>query len=254
MVATNWHLPDANNDQLTDSQLDAVRSIEKAVESHVGLKHPLWEWIATGSFDLDQLRAFAGMYYGHVRQFRKYLAGAITVSSVEPLQEALAEILAEEYGRRFDPKLGDFGPSHPELYRRFMRSIGMNPEDWHDELPIPGIRYYHSVIYDLFRGDRELEVMGAIIFGMEASTPYRHERVTAGIEKFCETSDLEIDHTFFNRHVEIDPRHGQSIIMPIREWLDDPGKVAALTRGAITCFEARAFFLDDLQRRINEDA
>jgi pyrroloquinoline quinone (PQQ) biosynthesis protein C len=98
----------------------------------------------------------------------------------------------------------------------------------------------------MFQGGNEVETMGAIIFGMEGSTPYRHERVASGLDKYATANGIDIDHAFFSRHVEIDPRHGQSILMTIRDWLSDPVKVNLLSQGAIRSFDARKIFLDQV--------
>jgi len=248
-VTTNWHLPDINGEQLTERELLALTRITESFSEHPGYRHRLWDWLASADYELVALQTFAELYYGHVRQFRKYLAGAITVSSNELVQASLAEILAEEYGRRYDPLLGTYGPSHPDLYRRFMRSIDLVPEDFDCSPPIPSIRAYYDVHYNMFQGGREIETMGAVIFAMESTTPYRHEKVTSGLSKFAPKCDLVIDDTFFSRHVEIDPRHGQSLLMPARAWLDDPIAITALMKGAELSFDARAKFLDEIMDR-----
>jgi pyrroloquinoline quinone (PQQ) biosynthesis protein C len=250
VVKTNWHLPNSLGQALTPNQLESVSRIEESFADHGGFRHPLWDWLATGSFELPALQQFAALYYAHVNEFRKYLAGAITVSTIEPLQAALAEVLAEEYGRRFDPLKGMAGPSHPDLYRHFMQSIGIDPADWDSVPPINGIVHYKTTLFEMFRNDEEVAITGAVIFGMESTTPYRHERVSIGLQIFGRDHGIDVDHFFFSRHVEDDPRHGQSLLMPIRSWLDDRDRVEGLTAGALRAFDARKVFLDDLQSHL----
>jgi len=186
------------------------------------------------------------LYYPHVREFRRYLAGAITVASVESLQAELAEILAEEYGRRFDPDLMAYTPAHPELYRDFMRSLGVTEDEW-TRIPMsPGLDAMKGEIFELVQNRMEEHVLGAIIFGMEATTPYRHQCVTMGIERVMEREGIVVDHRFFSRHIDVDPRHGQSLLMPIRSWLADDARVFGLIDGAARAFSARAIFLDEV--------
>ena len=248
-MQTNWHLPDERGDQLTDAELAVLNGLLDSFAEHPGFHHRIWDWLAEGTYSLKQLQTFSSLYYAHVQLFRKYLAGAITVSIIEATQAALADIVAEEYGCRYDVELQAYGPSHPELYRRFMRSVGVQPEEWESVAPIAGIEHFRQVHYAMFQSGEELPMLGAVMFGMESSTPYRHHRVATGLEIFAAEHNLDVDHTFFSRHVEVDPRHGQSVLMTVRTWLDSPASVDLLRQGAIRSFDARTVFLDEVLER-----
>jgi pyrroloquinoline-quinone synthase len=248
-MQTNWHLPDERGGQLTETELGVLNELLDSFAEHPGFHHEIWDWLAEGTYDLGQLQTFASLYYAHVRHFRKYLAGAITVSTIEATQVALADIVAEEYGCRYNVELQANGPSHPELYRRFMRSVGVQPEDWESVAPIAGIEHFRQVHYTMFQNGEQLPMLGAVMFGMESSTPFRHHRVTTGLEVFAAENNMNIDHTFFSRHVEVDPRHGQSLLMTVRTWLDSPVSVELLREGAIRSFDARKVFLDEVLER-----
>merc|ERR1712137_1056699 len=99
--------------------------------------------MAEGNFTLEQLQVFAKAYWHHVKVFRLYLAGAMTaVTEEESLQITLTSILADEYGlfpqdgAASDPTFqsGVAVPplSHPSLFRKFMRSLGLQDDDWLD--------------------------------------------------------------------------------------------------------------------------
>ena len=250
-MRTNWHLPDQDGESLTKAELAGVTSIEVGYVDAPGYRHPLWDFLESAEYDLATLQAFSILYYGHVRNFRRYLAGAITVATDERLQGNLAEILAEEYGRHFNVETQDYGPSHPHLYRQFMRSLGITEAAWTEAPTSDGARYMRDTHFALFRNDLEVEMLGAVIFGMEATTPYRHAKVATGLSIIAGREDLNIDDTFFSRHVEIDPRHGQSLILPIHDWLIETDLVAGLTRGALISFEARCAFLDEVLAELN---
>jgi pyrroloquinoline quinone (PQQ) biosynthesis protein C len=248
--STNWHLPDSVGRQLSEDQLAILQSIIWAYDQHRGYRHPIWDWIGEGTFDLHAIQVFASLYYAHVRQFRKYLAGAITVSDQEELQSSLADILAEEYGRKFNRAAGANGPSHPELYRRFMRSIDVDPDDWEAVRPIAGIEHFNTVHFDMFRNGEEIEIAGAVIFGMESTTPYRHTKVDEGLRQFSRNAKRAVDGLFFSRHVEVDPRHGQSLLNSVHFWLNEPDAVRRLIDGTVRSLDAREVFLDDLQAHL----
>lgn len=245
-MRTNWHKEDAQGEILSPEELEVIARITEIIEVHPGFAHPIWDWLASGDYSLDQLQTFAGNYYGHVEIFRKYLAAGVMLASNEKLQEELSEILAEEYGRRYDPEVGASSPSHPELYRRFMRSIDLDPSAWSERGALASIVTYRDVHFKMVTEIREYALIGAIIFAMESATPYRHARVTQGLEKYATTNQVIIDDTFFSRHVEVDPRHGQSLIMPVRDWLANEELVNEIIDGASESLDARRAFLDDL--------
>ena len=245
-MKTNWHLPDEAGNQLSENELTVLKGLLATFADHPGFRHPIWDWLAGSSYTLEELQTFAKVYYGHVQLFRKYLAGAITVSSIEDTQVALADILSEEYGCRYNPDIQGYGPWHPELYRLFMQSISVDPSESRTVPAIEGIEHFRSVHFAMFQGGEEVETIGAVVFGMESSTPYRHERVATGLDRFGADHGMAIDHTFFSRHVEVDPRHGQGILMTIRHWLDDSEKVELLRQGAFRSFDARKVFLDQV--------
>ena len=113
--------------ELTAETEAALKRIDGEHYNHPGYRHFFWEHMAKGDYDLDFLRKYALHYYEHVRVFRLYLAGAMTVVPVEEFQVILSEIIADEFGVRLygEPDVD----GHPELFRRFMRSLGLTEAD-----------------------------------------------------------------------------------------------------------------------------
>lgn len=219
---------------------DAVSDVEKSYENHPGFRHAFWEWMARGEFDEKFLQQFALHYYEHVAMFRQYIARALAglpAKRSEEIQVALSAILSDEYGL-------DGSPSHPELFRGFMHSLGLSKEDWHRDCMISGISQFRERHFELFdRGDAA-ETMGAVIFGFERTTPYRHGRVITGIKAFNARTGNTVDDRFFTGHVEIDPHHSQSLIEPSRELFRND--LNGVITGAHHSFLARKVFLDSL--------
>jgi pyrroloquinoline-quinone synthase len=223
-----------------------ITTIRTSYARHPGFQHYFWKWFALGDFTEAQLRHFALVYYQHVKRFRLYIAGAITISPAEDLQRVLAENLADEYGVALAGQ--PLADSHPEMYRKFMRSLGLSEVDWKDAEPISGIRRFQEIHFALFRGGLVSETLGAVIFGMEASTPYRHGSVVEGLKRFREHSDLDIDATFFEAHVCGDEAHSRDLLNAAMPFIEaDPEGVA---RGARLSFDARKVFLDDLAQAL----
>ena len=234
--------------KLDDDVLEVVKSIEERYSNHPGFRHYFWQFMAKGDYDLQFLRKYALHYYEHVRVFRLYLAGAMTAVPVEEFQVTLSEIIADEFGVRLynEPDVD----GHPKLFRRFMRSLGLTEDDWETVSTgknlIEGIAHYKRIHYGLFNGGLAEEIVGAIIFGMERTTPHRHSRVLDGLKKFSDRTGHEIDWQFFSEHVGVDDYHNNALLFPLQSWFLDPVKVDRMMQGATASFDARKGFLDDL--------
>lgn len=231
---------------MTESGPALLDEIRATYVDHPGYRHWFWDWFAEADLDSDRLKQFALMYYQHVLRFRLYVAGALTVAPSEELQVAFAEILADEYGVHLAGHPA--ADSHPEMFRKFMASLGLTEADWSGGTPIPGIKYFFDAHFAMFRGDLVSESLGAVAFGMESTTPYRHSKVLEGIARYEERSGESLDVTFFSTHVSIDEHHSAMLYeaaMPY--FMEDPKGTA---RGARYSFDAREVFLDDLGRRL----
>jgi len=225
-----------------------ITDIENIYDSHAGYRHYFWDHMARGDYDIDFLRQYALHYYEHVRVFRLYLAGAMTVIPVEEMQVVLSEVIADEFGVRLwdEPDVD----GHPELFRRFMRSLGLTEDDWEPVSTgkncLDGVAHYKRVHYSLFQSGLAEETVGAIIFGMERTTPHRHSSVMEGLRKFTARTGIAVDAQFFEEHVAVDDYHNNALLYPIAEWFRDPVKVDRIVHGATTSFDARREMLDDL--------
>lgn len=239
-----------------------VAQIDAELEHHPGFQHTLWEKIAAGIFTLAQIQTFAKAYYHHVRVFRLYLAGAITVvPDEEELQTALVAILGDEYGILGGAEEGN---SHPALFRAFCASLGLERADLESESTnpiLPEILEYRRTHFRMFgsgaaaawspSGQQQelgVEMLGAVIFGMERSTPHRHAKMVEGLSKFAAREGIVVDMRFFSEHVAVDEGHNWALINAVAHWFEDEGKRAGLVAGARRSFDARQHFLDGVQR------
>jgi hypothetical protein len=69
-----------------------LNGLDADLQDHPGFKHFIWKHIASSSMDLAFWRKFSLHYYEHVRVFRLYLAGAMTVVPIEDFQIILSEV------------------------------------------------------------------------------------------------------------------------------------------------------------------
>lgn len=222
-----------------------IAEVEESYARHRGFKHPFWDWMAQGKYSLPTLRRFALCYYEHVKVYRKYLAGLLTIAPTEPLQLALAEILADEFGLDVAHT-----PSHPAMFRDFMISLNLTASDWDKSYLIPGVEHFQQVHFSMFRGNQFEEFVGAIAFACERTTPYRHRKVVEGLRTFAACEGMKVDSRFFTSHMEIDSEHTAKLLAASRPWLANDGARSRMIAGIEKSFDARERFLDDLMRRL----
>lgn len=227
-------------------QHQLLSQIRSSYDDHPGFRHEFWDWFAQADLELGDLRRFALAYYQHVLRFRLYVAGALTVAPREALQVALSEILADEYGVHIAGRPAS--DSHPEMFRKFMRSLGLSEADWEGSTPLPGIQRFFDMHFALFRGALVSESIGAVAFGMESTTPYRHGRVVDALGKYEEKHDTKLDDTFFASHIEVDEHHSDILFETAAPIFASDRE--GVERGARLSFDARKIFLDDLLRHM----
>lgn len=231
---------------MSTSNMSLLDTIRATYEAHPGYQHWFWDWFAAAELDATGMRSFALLYYEHVLRFRLYVAGALTVAPSEELQVAFAEILADEYGVHLAGH--DAADSHPEMFRKFMLSLGLTEADWSCGTAIPGVKHFFDAHFAIFRGALVSESLGAVIFGMESTTPYRHGKVLEGLARYQERIGDDVDATFFSSHVSIDEHHSSMLYKAAMPFLEkDPKGIA---RGARYSFDAREVFLDDLGHQL----
>lgn len=231
------------------TELGGIEAIRASFIDHPGYRHGFWEWFGNGDFDAAELRRFALAYYRHVVRFRLYIAGALTIAPTERLQIVLARNLADEYGVHVAGQSPNF--SHPEMFRRFMRSIGLTETEWDNYETPRGVRRFQEIHFALFRGGLVPETFGAVIFGMESSTLYRYRKVMEGLRKFEARTYLRIDSEFFAQHVVGDEIHSEELISAASTIIEDD--FDGVVRGAHLSFDARKLLLDDLTKIVRAE-
>src|SRR5215211_9555375 len=121
-----------------------LQRLKREVIGHPALTHPFLQRFGEGDASEEGVRTFAIQYYRHVRVSRLYLAALISgCREDERLQLALAGILFDEYGH-LNPE-----ETHPALYRRFLRALGIGEEEWEEPPTLPEIEMYIATHYAL---------------------------------------------------------------------------------------------------------
>lgn len=220
-----------------------LERLKREVISHPALVHPFLGRFGDGEADTEGVREFAIQYYRHVRVSRLYLAALISnCRDDERLQLTLAEVLMDEYGH-LNPE-----ETHPALYRRFLRALDIEEEEWEASRTLPEIESYISVHYELCRHPDVRLGLGALGPASEWPVPPIYVRLAEGLKKSADVAegDLEI----FSSHVTMDVTHARIMMEALAPYAEDEKGQRKVWEGTMRSLDARSIMLDGLYKAV----
>ena len=217
--------------------------LKREVIGHPALAHPFLLRFGDGDATPEGVRTFAVQYYRHVRVSRLYLAALISnCGHDESLQLALAGILFDEYGA-LDP-----GETHPALYRRFLRALGMSEEEWEEPPTLPEIELYISAHREITRDPDFRLGLGALGPASEWPVPPIYARLSEGLKKSAGLSDRDLE--IFISHVTMDVEHARIMMDAVAPYAGDEEGQRRVREGALRSLDARSVMLDGLYKAV----
>lgn len=138
--------------------------------------------------------------------------------------------------------------THPAIFRRFLRSLGLTPEVLERAEPTFETAALIAEYQRVCRGGHWLEGMGAMGPGTECVVPTMYTYIEEGIAR----SGLVLpdDYLFFTIHIHCDDGHGANIINAMRTYARSPEDQGRIATGARRVLDARAAWYDGLSRLI----
>jgi pyrroloquinoline-quinone synthase len=220
-----------------------LQRLKREVIGHPALVHPFLERFGEGDVSEEGVRTFAIQYYRHVRVSRLYLAALISgCREDERLQLALAEILFDEYGH-LNPE-----ETHPALYRRFLRALGISEEEWEAPRTLPEIELYIETHYALCRHPDIRLGLGALGPASEWPVPPIYVRLSEGLKKSAGLPDEALE--IFTSHVTMDVTHARIMMDALAPYAEDEEGQRRVREGAMRSLDARSVMLDGVYKAV----
>ena len=217
--------------------------LKREVIGHPALTHPFLERFGDGDASEEGVRTFAIQYYRHVRVSRLYLAALISnCGHDEALQLALAEILFDEYGH-LNPD-----ETHPALYRRFLRALGITEDEWEGPPTLREIELYVSRHRELTRHPDFRLGLGAMGPASEWPVPPIYVRLSEGLKKATGLTPEALE--IFTSHVTMDVTHARIMMDAIAPYAQSGEGREKVREGALASLDARCVMLDGLYRAV----
>ena len=233
-----------------------LMQLEAEACRHEAVHHPYLRALSEGALPnpREALQDFARVYEGYSAWFPRLLAAVESRLPAEK-RSVLDENKAEEVGCYDEETLQELeraglrrewveGIPHPELFRRFQRGIGVEPDSAVE--PASAVARWREGLLHLLQSDHPAAAVGALGLGTEFVVSRMYGAILRGVDRF--SGARPEDRTFLVLHALVDEVHAASLLELSRELAADGEGRAALARGMRDALDLRASFWDELHQ------
>ncbi len=196
-------------DELAQESLDTVLAIPVLHQ----FKH----------FNDSQLRLFSKVYYKLVAYFPNYLAALIWASPEDKIRLVILDNLVDECGGIEKIRAADLTEIHPNIFKRFAKSLGLSAETLDDHTDI---RTYSkkmlSDITNLSTKSPFLVALGGVSPTLENTAQVWLDIIYKDLKTQKRFRDEDL--FYFSMHAEVDIEHGRKFkdaILPLLKTEED---------------------------------
>jgi pyrroloquinoline-quinone synthase len=174
------------------------------------LKHPFYLAWARGELSKDALADYARQYYHHVAAFPTYLSAVhANCDDQATRKQLLNNLIDEEAG----------SPNHPELWKRFARSLGIEDADLARTAKQPETKRLIDTFRSVCGEASTPEGLGAL-YAYESQIPPICESKIDGLKKHYGFTKPE-HYEYFTVHIEADREHSAAERGMLNRYIDD---------------------------------
>jgi pyrroloquinoline-quinone synthase len=215
--------------------------LRDVADRHRLWRHPFLARCKAGAVSAPEIHVLACQMYKFSREFNHLLARILVRCADEGARVAIAENLYEELGE------GDERATHPELFRRFTRAIGI-PDEILERVPAEPETAH---LVDTYLGMPErrgyLAALGAVCFASEGIVSMLYAQLRDGIlgARALPTEAL----VFFDLHISCDQGHAARLAEVVETRIRTPEHMRAATAAVTEALDARWGFFTAVERR-----
>lgn len=250
------------------------------VMGHPVWTHPLFQRVARGEVTVPQLRRFAVLYFGQVKNTRQCVAlalgrfhslapaaatGRVALTS-EATQLILAGLLADEYGLSHGAQVTAAASplqaalqqvTHAELYRRFLDGLAV-PRDQHDEPLVPAVAD-NVLIQRAVAGDpafTPIEALASVGLGMEWGVPVFFSMIIAGLARLAARGDIPAEPEAWEiwiAHVRQDVDHAIATLVATALHCEGPTHEAQMMQATTVLMGFRHEMMSAIHRAVLDE-
>ena len=209
-----------------DEERNFYKNTYSFVKRHSATNNEFIDRFAKGDISSEEFKRFSKEFYHFTREWPSILSVLLVNTPNEEDAANLTTILVSE--------LGDSDPRkrHELLYRKYLRSIGIDPEPLIKSKQVGTTKAWLDGMRSYFAGDL-YEALGAE-FGLENMAIPMWDKILAGFEtlfkKYPEFSKADIE--YFTFHRELESHHEEAMEDVLGTHKSDPEAREKFVKGA----------------------
>ncbi|MBE9048924.1 iron-containing redox enzyme family protein [Nostocales cyanobacterium LEGE 11386] len=222
-------------------------SLVKNSFQEITANHPLWnhEFLhrcRTGDLFLPDIQILAVQMYKFSKEFNRILAGILSCCPDETAQLVILENLFDEMGQ------GNIHQSHPELFRRFTRALGID-DDTLAALPTaPETLALIETYLQIPRQYGYLPALAAVCYASEGIVSSLYTQLYQGIVGAAPLPKESL--IFFELHIDVDDSHAAKLAAVVEPRINMIEEYEQIKLAITEAMNARMEFFNGIQRQI----
>ena len=228
---------------LKNAENSFYQEIYSMVKKHPATNNEFIDRFARGDISYDEFMNFSVEFYHFTREWVSILSILLVNTPNENDAESLTKILVSELGD-MDPK-----KRHELLYRKYLRSIGISPEELIFREQLPSTKQWLDKMREYFSSDH-FTALGAE-YGLENMAIPMWDKLLPGLEKarlkFPSLRSMDIE--YFTFHRELEEHHEEEMANVLGEHINDRVAREKFTKGASGMLDSEKEFWEGLSVR-----
>ncbi len=201
------------------------QKMKQFVRGHPAINNDFLSRFAKGEISEKEFLAFSKEFFHFSRTFPAILANLLVNTADEKEAFELTKVLTSELGDG-DPKM-----RHELLYRRFLRSIGVEPRDVVIQRMRPSTEALIDGLKNLYNGRDHSRALGAS-FGLENMAIPMWDQLIPGLNHVRKSRLTKMDIEYFTFHRELETQHEDAMEEVSNALDNDPAIQKSFKKGA----------------------
>ena len=211
--------------------------------------HPLWshEFLGRcqeGKLTPQEVSVLSTQMYKFCKKFNRILVSIMHCCKDEAARAVIAENLYEELGE------GDPSRTHPALFRRFTRELGIDDKTLEATPTEPETGAMIDTYFEIVNRYGYLAALSAVCYASEGIVGRLYSQLREGI--LATSSFPKESLEYFNLHIDCDDGHAEKFAEVVESRVTSKEEADGVIRAIHEAMDARIRFLDGVQHRARE--
>ncbi|WP_092484612.1 CADD family putative folate metabolism protein, partial [Candidatus Ichthyocystis hellenicum] len=226
------------------SENSVINCLDLIISRRRLLDHSYYKKWTMGLLKVDHIRQYAREYFRFVLNEPRFLSAVHSNTPNFPTKEdpcgisirqrILSNLVGEEHGAE----------NHPELWREFCLSLGMDDSQLLNEDMLPGTENLINCFSQICRDEPFYNGLSAM-YAFESQIPEVSEQKISGLRNFYGLTDPR-SYKFFTVHQEADITHSSEEAEILEKVVDSPEKLSSVGSACQRAADALLGFLDSI--------